>query len=55
MKKIKILIVDDHHIIRDGLRSMLESNKSNYVFSIEEAVSGEEAIEKIKKKFSILF
>src|ERR1035437_6495451 len=48
MKKIKLLIVDDHSMIRDGLRSMLESQKK-YAFLIEEAASGEEAIEKIKK------
>jgi len=49
MKKIKIMIVDDHSMIRDGLRSMLESHRDKYVFLIEEAVSGEEAIEKNKK------
>lgn len=55
MKKIKILIVDDHSIIRDGLRSMLESYKSKYVFLIEEAASGEEGIRKIKKnKYDVI-
>ncbi len=49
MKKIKILIVDDHCIIRDGLRTMLDANKSKYIFLFEEAASGSEGIEKIKK------
>ncbi len=49
MNKISILIVDDHHIIRDGIRTMLQSHKNKYVFNIEESSSGEGAIEKIKK------
>ncbi len=49
MKKIKTLIVDDHRIIRDGIRSMLESYKSKYSFSVEGAASGEEGLVKIKQ------
>ena len=48
-RKIKVLIVDDHKMIREGLRSMLEFEKKSYDFLIEEAASGEEGIEKIKK------
>lgn len=50
MKKIKILIVDDHKMIRDGLKVMLEMHNDKYSFAIEEAESGEEAIEKVKKR-----
>lgn len=50
MKKIKILIVDDHRIIREGLVALLNQNKgSQFSFLIEEAQNGEEAIEKVKK------
>lgn len=48
-EKISILIVDDHPIVRDGLRSMLEAHENKYIFFIEEAASGEEAINTIKK------
>ena len=43
MKKIKVLIADDHTLVRDGIRSML-----NLVADVEvigEAVNGREAVE----------
>lgn len=46
MKKIRILIIDDHKMIRDGLRVMLEMQQEKYTFSIDEAESGEEGVEK---------
>lgn len=45
--RIKLLIVDDHKMIREGICSMLESHNSKCKFIIEEAGSGEEGIEKI--------
>ncbi len=45
---VKILIVDDHKMIRDGLRNMIESQGVPSQFYIQEAASGEEGIEKIK-------
>ena len=48
-KKIKILIVDDHKMIRDGIRSMLESQEKKYKFIVEEAENGEEGVEKTKR------
>lgn len=47
IKKIKVLIVDDHKMIRDGIRTMLESQSRRYKFTITEAESGEEAIDKV--------
>jgi DNA-binding NarL/FixJ family response regulator len=44
---IKLLIVDDHQLIRDGIRAMLESQKKKYTFIITEAENGEDAIKKI--------
>src|SRR4051812_36438978 len=47
MEKIQILIVDDHPIVRQGLRQVIERD-----FEIEivaEAGDGKEAIEKIRK------
>jgi two-component system, NarL family, response regulator NreC len=43
-KKIKILIVDDHAIMRDGLRALLSAQPDIEVVS--EAVNGDEAIAK---------
>jgi DNA-binding NarL/FixJ family response regulator len=48
-KKIKILIVDDHKMIRDGIRSMLESQEKKYKFLVDEAENGEEGVEKTKR------
>lgn len=45
MKKLKILIIDDHKMIRDGLRVMLEMQQQKYAFSIDEAESGEDGID----------
>ncbi|MBI4944913.1 MAG: response regulator transcription factor [Bacteroidetes bacterium] len=49
MKEIKVLIVDDHSIIRKGLRLVLESDNGGHVFLIDEVGSGKEAIGKIKQ------
>jgi DNA-binding NarL/FixJ family response regulator len=46
VETIKLLIVDDHQMVRDGIRVMLES-LSKYSFIITEAEDGEEAIKKI--------
>jgi DNA-binding NarL/FixJ family response regulator len=45
MKTVKIFLVDDHQVIRDGLRALLEQNKRYKV--VGEASSGREALEKI--------
>ncbi len=44
---IKILLVDDHGIVRDGIKSTLTSEKNFKI--IGEASNGQEAIEKVKK------
>ena len=49
MEKIRILIVDDHKMIRNGLCAMLESYRKTHDFMIDEAESGEEALLQIKK------
>jgi len=46
MSKFKILIADDHAMIRNGIKTMLKENK-NYVVA-GEATNGEEAVEKFK-------
>ncbi len=46
IEKTSILIIDDHKMIRDGLRFMLESHKNKYQFIIEEADDGESGVEK---------
>jgi DNA-binding NarL/FixJ family response regulator len=44
---IHLLIVDDHQMIRDGIRVMLESQNKTYSFVITEAENGEDAVKKI--------
>ena len=43
-KRIKVLIVDDHTVIRDGIRAVLSLQKDISV--VGEAVDGKEAVEK---------
>jgi two-component system response regulator NreC len=47
MSKLRTLIVDDHAIVRVGIRSLLEGDTSIEV--IGEAENGEEAIKKVKE------
>lgn len=49
MKKVRVLVTDDHRMIRDGLKAMLEMHNGTFTFIIDEASSGEIAVEKIKK------
>ncbi len=44
---VHLLIVDDHQMVRDGIRVMLESQNNSYSFVITEAENGEDAIKKI--------
>ncbi len=44
---IRLMIVDDHAILRDGLKNLLELEDDIQV--VGEAVSGEEAIKKVKE------
>lgn len=44
-KRIKVLIVDDHTVIRDGIRALLTLQKDISV--IGEAMNGKEAVEKV--------
>lgn len=48
-KLIKILIVDDHKMVRDGIKIMLESQEERMMFSITEAESGELALELVNE------
>lgn len=48
MKTIKIIIADDHTIVRDGIKAMLEEYDDIRI--IGEAASGEEAIELCRKE-----
>ena len=43
-KKIRILIVDDHSVVRDGIRSVISLQRDMQV--IGEAINGQEALEK---------
>ncbi|WP_057939050.1 response regulator [Algoriphagus resistens] len=45
MNPIKIVLADDHELVRDGIKSLLESEKEFEV--IDEAANGEEALEVI--------
>ncbi|MEY2963645.1 MAG: Protease production enhancer protein [Bacteroidota bacterium] len=48
-KNVRILIVDDHPIVRDGIKTMLEMGTFDFcVFSILEAGTGEEAMHMLR-------
>ena len=47
MEKITVLIVDDHAIMRDGIRALLSIH--NDIEAIGEAAEGREAIEKVRE------
>ncbi len=47
MEKIKILVVDDHAIMRDGIRALLGLN--NDIEVVGEVSEGKEAIEKVQE------
>lgn len=52
---IDLLIVDDHQMVRDGIKVMLGAPNKYYKFRIDEAESGEEAVKKtIHKNFDIV-
>jgi DNA-binding NarL/FixJ family response regulator len=45
-KKIRLLLVDDHPVVRRGMRSCLEGIR--HVEVVDEAVDGKEAMEKVR-------
>ena len=47
IETIKLLIVDDHQMIRDGIRVMLESQNKKNLFVITETDNGEDALKKV--------
>lgn len=47
MEQINIILADDHVLVRDGIKSLLEDDKSIHV--IDEASNGKEALEVIAK------
>ena len=49
MSKIKVLIADDHKIVRDGIRLILDGEKSKFEV-VGEASEGEEVLEEVRKK-----
>jgi DNA-binding NarL/FixJ family response regulator len=50
LKLIRVLIIEDYHMIREGIRMMLESKENFLRFEIDEAENGEIAIGKVLKK-----
>lgn len=46
---IRILIIDDHQMVRDGIKVMLESQQKQYKFIVSEAESGEDGLKKVMK------
>ncbi len=46
---VNVLIIDDHKMIRDGLKVMLGSYNKTILFKIIEAENGEEALKKIAR------
>jgi len=50
VKIIRLLIIDDHQMVRDGIKVMLESKENFLRFEIDEAENGEIAVLKILRK-----
>ena len=50
IQTIRLLIIDDHQMVRDGIRVMLESKNESMPFEIDEAENGEAGVQKILKK-----
>jgi len=46
---ISLLIIDDHKMVREGVKIMLATLKNSVLFKIQEAESGEEALLKIDR------
>ena len=46
MDSVRILLVDDHSLVRDGIKALLEEEEKYYV--IGEAATGAEGIEKVR-------
>ena len=46
MERIKVLIVDDHRVVREGLSAILQSKENIQVLG--EAQDGQEAVEKAR-------
>jgi DNA-binding NarL/FixJ family response regulator len=47
MPHVRILLVDDHQIVRQGVRLLIESSRPNWEIC-GEAASGQEGVDKIK-------
>ncbi|MFT4601883.1 MAG: YesN/AraC family two-component response regulator, partial [Arenicella sp.] len=57
MKKIKILLVDDHKLVRNGIKYTIETGRmASRIDEIHEAVNGLEAIEFAKTfQYDLIF
>lgn len=54
-KALNILIIDDHQLVRDGIKTMLYSKNDKYDFVITEADTGERGIQKtLENTFDII-
>ncbi len=47
MKKVRVFLADDHKVVRDGLRLLIESQRDMRV--VGEAADGKEALEKVRE------
>lgn len=55
MKEISLLIVEDHPVVRDGVKHMLVSHKGKVNFDVDEAKGGEQCLKKIaRKKYDVI-
>ena len=52
MKKLRILLADDHKMLREGLRVLLDSQPGLQV--VGEAASGKEALAKVPKPAQVV-
>ncbi|HEX7714575.1 MAG TPA: response regulator transcription factor, partial [Bacillota bacterium] len=48
MDKIRVLIVDDHNVVRDGLKTLIETRTTD-IEVVGTAVNGQEALDVVEK------
>ena len=53
MDKIKVLIADDHRVVREGLAAILKTKEDLHI--VGEAQDGMEAVEKAKALVCLLY
>lgn len=49
-KAVSLLIIEDHQLVREGLKALLQMESEQALFRIDEAASGKEGLQMIRRK-----